>query len=66
MGDMAFKNDVADDVADDVAFKNYVADDMAPVWPPRLAPVWHPRPAPVGHPVRHPRFEPWIWSAFNF
>jgi hypothetical protein len=51
---MAFKNDVADDVA----FKNDVADDMAPVWPrraPRLATqsghhVWPPRLAtPFGH-----------------
>jgi hypothetical protein len=48
---MAFKNDVADDVA----FKNDVADDMAPVWPrraPRLAtPSGHPSGTPSGYPV---------------
>jgi hypothetical protein len=51
---MAFKNDVADDVA----FKNDVADDVAPVWPrlaPRLATRQAPHLAPVGHRVWPPR-----------
>jgi hypothetical protein len=68
---MAFKNDVADDVA----FKNDVADDMAPVRPPRAShlatPSGHPsgtpsgprqvsrlapRPAPIWHPCPAPPF----------
>jgi hypothetical protein len=65
---MAFKNDVADDVA----IKNDVADDMASVWPrraprlatpsgprraPRLAPSGTPS-GPVGHPVWPPSSTP--------
>jgi hypothetical protein len=58
---MAFKNDVADDVAikndmaDDVAIKNDVVDDMAPVWPcqaPSGTPSAHPVWPSVGHLVR--------------
>jgi hypothetical protein len=39
-----------------MAFKTDVADDVAPVWP-RLAPRRTPRSAPVGHPIR-PRWAP--------
>jgi hypothetical protein len=56
---MAFKNDVADDVA----IKNDVADDMASVWPrpaPRLAPSGTPY-CPVGHPLWPPRLATPVW-----
>jgi hypothetical protein len=55
---MAFKNDMADDVA----FKNDVADDMALVWPrraPRLATLsGHSSDTPSG-PVGHPIWPRW-------